>query len=446
MREQDAMDVMNDSMIDEMIDLFGRGIDKAKLLGAASVKLSFSRHESHSCRFSGGRLKTTNTRRGMSYHISAIVDGRLGGVGGNRLRDFDTLLKRAVSLAPHGNRVYFDVYPAPSEYVQVQTYSPRTAELTRQEMVDACRTINDALIGHDDELYVETGSSKSISESLLMTSGGVVNKNTATGWGLHGGAVRTTGTDIFHAGAGRGWKHLNDLWDPQYIIDRTVRDLGMSATIVPAPSGKMKALLDPGVFGAFLSPVTMGINGRSVAQGNSPLAGRLGEQLLDAAITLVDNPHRDWAAAVCMDGDGVPTSVHHVVADGVLKMFLYDLDTAAMVGQQATGNSGCGLYGLEIPGGGRTHEQMLASIDEGIYIRGMLGFGQGNLASGDFSANLSPGYLIRNGEIVGRIKNTMIAGNLFDLLQDGVELSSDYERPGRVPWALIDGINVSAAR
>ena len=40
----------------------------------------------------------------------------------------------------------------------------------------------------------------------------------------------------------------------------------------------------------------------------------------------------------------------------------------------------------------------------------------------------------------------MIAGNLFDLLQDGVELSSDYERPGRVPWALIDGINVSAAR
>ena len=279
-----------------------------------------------------------------------------------------------------------------------------------------------------------------------MTSGGVIHESRSTGWGLHGGAVRTTGTDIFHAGAGRGWKDLNDLWDPQFIIDRTVRDLAMSTQIVDSPSGRLPVLLDPGVFDAFLSPVTMGINGRRVAQGESPLAGRMDEPLLDAAITLIDNPHRDYGSAVCMDSDGVPTRVHRVVEDGVLKMFLYDLDTAAMVGAAPTGNNGCGLYGMEIPPGQRTHEEIIRSLDEAIYVRGMLGFGQGNLANGDFSANLSPGYLIKGGEIVGRVKNTMIAGNLFDILKDGVELSSDYEVPGRIPWALVDGVNLSTGK
>jgi len=440
-----SQSALKESMLEEMTDLFDRGIDKARLLGASNVKLSFSQHERLSCHYSGGRLKSTDASHGMSYGICAIVDGRMGSASGNRLRDFDALLKRAVDLAPHGNAVYFDQYPQPSDYVSVQTFSPRTARLSREDMLDACRTINDALLAHEDGLFVETGSSKSVSESLLMTSGGVIDENRATSWGLHGGAVRTHGTDIFHAGASRGWKDLNDLWDTDYIIGRTVRDLAMSEAIVHTSGGRMQLLLDPGIFQAFLSPVTMGVNGRSVAQGNSPLAGRTGEQILNPAISLIDNPHRDFGSAAIMDGDGVPTRVQPIVDDGVLTTFLYDLDTAAMVGTQPTGNSGCSPYGLEIPPGRRTHEEMIASLDDAIYVRGMLGFGQGNLANGDFSANLSPGYLIRGGQIVGRVKNTMIAGNLFDILRRGVELSSDYDPPGRIPWALVDGVSVSTA-
>ena len=439
-------DQLTGSLTDEMVDIFDRAIDKARLMGASSVKLSFSRHEGFSCRFTGGRLKSTNSNRGMSFGIDAIVNGRLGSASGNHLRDFDAMLRRAVALAPHGNAIYFDQYPEPSDdYVELQTWSDRTAGLPRDQMLDACRTINDALQGHDEDLFVETGSSKSISESLLMTSGGVMHKSRSTGWGLHGGAVKTTGTDIFHAGAGRGWKDLNELWDPDYIINRTVRDLAMSEKVVHAPQGQLPLLLDPGVLSMFLSPVTMGINGRRVAQGDSPLADRMGDQILAPSITIIDNPHQDFGTAVPMDGNGIPTQIHRIVEDGVLKMYLYDLDTAAMVGARPTGHNGCSPYDIQIPTGARTHEEMIRSLDEAIYVRGMLGFGQGNLANGDFSANLSPGYLIKNGEIVGRVKNTMIAGNLFDVLAGGVELSGDYDPPGHIPWALVDGVHVSTS-
>ncbi len=80
-----------------------------------------------------------------------------------------------------------------------------------------------------------------------------------------------------------------------------------------------------------------------------------------------------------------------------------------------------------------------------LYLKGMLGFGQGNIASGDFSANISPGYLVRKGEIVGRVKDTMIAGNLLELMKQNVQLSSDYDEPGRIPWAIVDGVSVSSS-
>jgi len=437
---------MNDTLHNTMKGTFARGIDRATKAGASGVKMSFFQSESISCHFSGGRLRSTGSNRGLGYSVEVIIDGRMGSASANDLDDFDNILARAMEMADIGSAVHFAGYPAPREYVEVQTCCPRTEAITRQELIDACKIINDGLRSHRRGLYVEAGGSRSVWRSLLMTSGGVCHENESTSWGLHGGGQRTKGTDMLHFGASRGWKELNDLWDPQYIIDRAIHDLTLAKRIVPAPSGHMPLLLDPGVLGAFLSPGTDGINGRTVAMGGSPLADKIGEMILDPVFTIIDNPHRDFShSAASMDGDGVPTARHTVVDRGVLKMFLYDLDTAAMVGAAPTGNGGCRLRGMEIPPGEKTHEELLASIDEGIYLKGMLGFGQGNIASGDFSANVSPGYLIRGGEIVGRVKDTMIAGNLLELMKQNVQLSSDYDEPGRIPWAVVDGVSVSSS-
>jgi len=437
---------MNAALHETIKDTFARGIDRARRAGASGVKTNFGQSESISCWFIGGKLRTAASSRGLGYTINVIIDGRMGSTGTNDLDGFDQGLDKAIEMAHVGSAVHFSEYPAPGKYVDVQTYCPRTEAITRQELIDASRAVSKGLRAHSRKIHVVSGGSRSVSRSLLMTSGGVCHEFKTTGWGLHGGGQRTKGTDILHFGAGRGWKELNELWDPQYIIDRAIHDLTLAKKIVHAPSGHMPLLLDPGVFDAFLSPVTDGINGRTVARGGSPLADKIGQTILDPVITISDNPHRDFShSAACLDGDGIPTSCHTVVESGVLKMFLYDLDTAAMVGVEPTGSSGCSLHGMEIAPGEKTHEELLASIDEGIYLKGMLGFGQGNIASGDFSANISPGYLIKGGEIVGRVKDTMIAGNLLELMKQNVQLSSDYDEPGRTPWAVVDGVSVSSS-
>jgi PmbA protein len=435
---------MDDKRFEYVANRFSDALAEAKAAGASAAKFNYSEGESISVGMTNGKMKYAGATRGMQFGINVIVDGKMGSVGGNDLDMFGELLSRALVMAKHGSAVHFTEYPQAGTYANPRTFCPKAAAVTREQLVEAITEISEGLIAHDSNLFVDSGGSRSTNRSLMMTSGGVVHDSHSSSWGIHGGGQQTQGTDILHFGSGRGWKQLNDLWDPKFIINRCIRDLTLADKIVEAPSGKMKAFIDPGVLAAFLSPMVDGINGRTVAMGGSPLAEKIGQQVLDPVFTISDDPHQDYGSAVVMDGEGVPTECHTVFDEGVLKMFLYDYDTACMVGARPTGGSR--FYDMVIAPGQVPHEEMLASIDEGIYIRGMLGFGQGNIINGDFSANVSPGYLIRDGKIVGRIKDTMIAGNLYDLLGSNVQLSSDYDRPGRLPWAMIDGVSVSTTR
>jgi PmbA protein len=57
---------------------------------------------------------------------------------------------------------------------------------------------------------------------------------------------------------------------------------------------------------------------------------------------------------------------------------------------------------------------MVESVDEGLLVDGVMGLGQSNIMNGDFSVNVSLGYKIEKGEITGRVKDVMLAGNAYD--------------------------------
>jgi PmbA protein len=65
-----------------------------------------------------------------------------------------------------------------------------------------------------------------------------------------------------------------------------------------------------------------------------------------------------------------------------------------------------------------------------VVVDQVLGAGQSNVLAGEFSVNLDLGYLVENGEIVGRLKDTMVAGNAFDAFNNIVALGSEPEWHG----------------
>jgi PmbA protein len=59
---------------------------------------------------------------------------------------------------------------------------------------------------------------------------------------------------------------------------------------------------------------------------------------------------------------------------------------------------------------------MVRDMKEGLVVELVMGAEQGNVLNGDFSGNVLLGYKVESGEIVGRVKNTMISGNVYQIL------------------------------
>jgi len=193
------------------------------------------------------------------------------------------------------------------------------------------------------------------------------------------------------------------------------------------------------------------------------LAEKLEQQVLDERFTLVDDGRLDFASrSAPYDDEGVPTTRKSLIEGGVVRQFLYDLKTAGLAGAQPTGNgfkSGLRGGGFQrppdvapstwlVPPGERSLEEILSGLDEALLVEQVIGLGQGNVMAGEFSNNVSVGFLVRNGEIVGRVKNTMIAGNVYELLKD--KLLALGDEPVwvfgllHVPAIAVDGVSVAS--
>jgi PmbA protein len=200
----------------------------------------------------------------------------------------------------------------------------------------------------------------------------------------------------------------------------------------------------------------LGLDGKNVYTGTSPMADRVGEKLFDDKITIVDDPTLDGRfGSAPFDDEGVAHRRNVLIGGGELKGFVYDLKTAAQSGVESTGNGSRSLFSLPSPSptnfvfdaGETPLAEMIAGIDEGLLADDALGLGQGNVLSGAFSNSLGLAYKIEKGEIVGRVKDVSIAGNVYDLLQDVAAVSRESEwiyNSFSLPYVLLDEMNVVA--
>jgi PmbA protein len=206
----------------------------------------------------------------------------------------------------------------------------------------------------------------------------------------------------------------------------------------------------------------MGFNGKSILLGTSPLKGKLGERVFDRRFSLVDDGTLELASRSCgYDDEGVPTSKKQLIEKGEVKQFLYDLRTAGQAGVSSTGNGlkesffggknfrnppGIAPTSWVVSEGEMSFEEMVSGLKEGLIVEQVIGLGQGNIMSGEFSNNVAVGYKIEGGEIKGRVKNVMIAGNVYDLLKDKLLAVGDKAQWAfggfKAPALLIDGVSV----
>ena len=64
-------------------------------------------------------------------------------------------------------------------------------------------------------------------------------------------------------------------------------------------------------------------------------------------------------------------------------------------------------------------------MKEGLVVEQLMGAGQTNVLGGDFSGNVLLGYKVEGGRIAGRVKNTMVSGNIYRALKEIIATGSE---------------------
>ena len=391
-------------------------IEKA-MKRASGAQASLGRSESTDVSFENDKLKSVKSSQSTGMSVKVIVDGKIGSSHTTDIDDVDGVVERALEAAEFGSPAHFE-FPGPQESKDVKVYDDAVLPVTKDEMVRIGEEMMALVKDYNSDIILHAGAGKSVGRSEFANSSGVeyTTESTNFGVGVNGQWIR--GTDILSAGQGFEWKKREI--NHAEIAKKAINWFKMAANIAPIKSGDMPVIFTPEGMNVLLLALTLGFNGKNIFLGSSPLAGKLGEKIADERFSITDNPLLDYAGSSGKyDGEGVPHQVTPLIEDGVVKNFLYDLDTAGRIGTKTTGNGiGCNPTNLVIKEGDTSYEEMVKNTKEGLLVHNVMGLGQGNPISGEFSVNVRLGYKIENGEIVGRVKDVMLAGNTYDALKN----------------------------
>ncbi len=238
--------------------------------------------------------------------------------------------------------------------------------------------------------------------------------------------------------------------------------LTAALTIVAPPEGALPVAFTPAGLAAVLLPLEQALSGKSVVQGVSPLAERVGAPVFDPAFTLTDDPLVPGRpGSRPFDDEAVPSAAGALVERGVVRRFVYDLETASRAGTRSTGHGHRGIFGkprigytnLILGEGGQGQGEgsaplgggLLAGIEDGLLVDDLIGVGQGNVIGGAFSHPVGLAYRVRRGEVVGRVKEAAVAGNAYELLKRIGGFGSDGRWLGSrwAPSVLLEGVSVA---
>jgi PmbA protein len=219
---------------------------------------------------------------------------------------------------------------------------------------------------------------------------------------------------------------------------------------VPAPIGKMPIIFTPNASTILWGTVVGALNAKYVVEKSSPWSNHLLEQVVSEKLRLWQDPtlKQCWCP---FDDEGMPTQIVEFISQGVLQNFYSDLKRAKQLNIVASGNgfrASLGSYptpdlvNLLVEGGYNNLEQIIGKLDRAILVEQILG--QEPDISGDFSLNIDLGYYIEQGKIKGRIKDTMLAGNVYTALKEVIELGNDNRWIGSCysPSLVVDSLSV----
>lgn len=252
----------------------------------------------------------------------------------------------------------------------------------------------------------------------------------------------------------RGYKTLLGREEEIEELKKDVLDLLKADKV---EGGVYTVILDPQIAGVFIHEAFGHLSEADHISRNEKLQKimTLGNTIAVEALSVVDDGSMVGERGyIAYDDDGIKSKKTYLIKKGKLVGRLHSRHTAALMGEEPTGNSRAirfsymplvRMTNTYIENGDKSLEELLDGVDKGLYVVGALG-GQTELEMFTFSA--AKAYKIENGKITEPVRDVVLSGNLFETLKNIDGIGNDLKiygglggcgKGGQMPLPVSDG-------
>ncbi|MGG6242193.1 TldD/PmbA family protein [Nodosilinea sp. AN01ver1] len=427
----------DDSLAEKLIDL-------ALKRGAEAAEVLQSRSRSRPVFFEANRLKQLESSTALGTALRLWVNGRPGLAVAYGNVDPEAIVDKALAISALNDPETVDLVEGTSQAYPDMGQEVPVEQLIEwgQGMIDRIRSAYPEVIcGVDVECDVET-------TRILNTNGLDCRYSDAT-LSSYLSADWVRGDDFLSVSDGQTQR---DVLNIDALTDQVLQRLAWAEQSAEVETGRMPVIFTAKAADMLWSTLQSALSGKRVLERSSPWSNALGEQMTSSQITLRQDPEAGPFSCP-FDDEGTPTQQLVFIDKGVVTLFYSDRAVGRTLGAESTGNGfrpGLGsyptpsLYNTLVQPGSKSLEDLIAGLSNGVLVDQILGGGAG--IAGDFSVNIDLGYRIHRGELVGRVKDTMVAGNVYSALKDNVELGRDADWNGScyTPSVLLDGLSITS--
>ncbi len=217
---------------------------------------------------------------------------------------------------------------------------------------------------------------------------------------------------------------------------RAIRSLGARKVA----SQQCAVVFDPQMAASLLGKFASAADGAAIYRNSSFLVGKIGQKVASKSLTIVDDGlmpgklgSRPWGR------EGLSLNKRTIVRAGRLEQYFLDAYSARKLKELPNGG---GITNLYIEPGSTSAEEIIASVQNGLFLTSTSGFGF-NAVTGDYSQGAA-GIWIENGQLAYPVDEITIAGNLLEMLNCLEVVGNDLAFRGSIssPTLLISRMTV----
>jgi TldD protein len=421
-----------------MRDLLKKALSKTS---ASYADAYFEDRHSLAITYAGQKLKDVSTTSLEGGRLRALKDGGMAYASFTDMEKIDESLKSvevtAKAMGSHQKRP-IELAPAPviDDIVKAEPeIDPR--KISFDEKRNLTQKYNELILSNKKVQTTITSYHETVANKYFVNSEGTMIDQEVILCRITARIVSKNGTTIQSTGISIGFdEDYKKLIDRESDIERQAKITVDLLDAEPVKGGVYTILCNPFLAGIFTHEAFGHLSEADSMYDIESIVDlmKIGKVLGNPILNIVDQGNLKGASGTYKyDDEGIPTQKTYLIKEGVLSGRLLSREMAAFFGGKPTGNFRATDYRVNpivrmsnifIENGESKYEDMLASIDNGLYLCQ----GKGGQTMGDlFTFGAQYGYKIKNGKLGKMIRDINISGNVFTTLKNIVAVGNDFE-------------------